>query len=78
MYKILVPQPEGKVPPLRLRHNWKDDIKIYCEEIVFHLVYVVLNLDLSYSGYSLVAGCCEQGNEFSGPTKKKKKSEFID
>lgn len=72
LYKILVPKPEGKVPPLRLRHNWKDNITMYCREIMFRAVHVVLNLDLCYSGYRPVAGCCEQCNEFSGPTKKKK------
>jgi len=37
---------------------------------MFCAVHVVLNLDLSYLGYRQVAGCCEQCNEFSGPTKK--------
>jgi len=38
---------------------------------MFCAVHVVLNLDLSYSGYRQVAGCCEQCNEFSGPTKNR-------
>jgi len=37
---------------------------------MFCAVHVVLNLDLSYSGYRQVTGC-EQCNEFSGPTKKR-------
>jgi hypothetical protein len=52
MYKILVAKPEGKILSLRPRHNWKDNIKMYQEEIGFYAVYIVLNFDSSYSGYS--------------------------
>ena len=44
---------------------------------MFHAVYVVLYLDLFYSGYRPVAGCCEHGNEFSGSTKKRQGIYFI-
>jgi len=38
---------------------------------MFCAVHVVLNLDISYSGYRPLVGCCEKGSEFSGSTKKK-------
>jgi hypothetical protein len=51
----LVGKPKGKIPLGRPRHRWEDGIRL--EECW---------LDFTGSGWGLVAGCCEYGDEPSG------------
>jgi hypothetical protein len=54
-YRILVEKPEGKRPLRRPRHRWEDNIKIDLVERY--------GLDSPRSGWKLVEGSCEHGNE---------------
>jgi len=33
LYRVLVRKPEGKRPLVRPRHRWKDNIKMYLQEV---------------------------------------------
>jgi hypothetical protein len=60
-YRILVGKPEGKKPLRRPRRRWDDNIKIDLVERY--------GLDSSRSGWGVLEGSCEHGNEPSGSTE---------
>jgi hypothetical protein len=59
-YRIMVGKPEGKRPLERPRRRWLDNIKIGWDEMGWY------GLDRTGSGYGLVEGSCERGDELSG------------
>jgi hypothetical protein len=67
---LLAGKPEGNGPLKRTRCRWQDNIKMNCRKIRVW----GCGLDSSGSGYKLVSGFCEQGNE---PSVSIKGGEFL-
>jgi hypothetical protein len=66
---ILVRKPEGKRQLGRPRRRWEDNIRMDLAEIGWE------GVDWMRLAQEPVAGCCEHGNEPSGPIKG---GEFLD
>jgi hypothetical protein len=62
VYRILMGNPEGKIPLGRSRRRWKDGIKMDLRRVAG----VVCGMDSPGSVQGSVAGCCEHGDEPSG------------
>jgi hypothetical protein len=62
VYKVLVGNPEGKIPLGRARRRWEDGIRMDVREIGLG----VCGVDSTGSGQGPVGGCCECGDEPSG------------
>jgi hypothetical protein len=62
-YSVLVGKPEGRRPLGRPRYRWKDNIKMYLQEVGWG------GADLIDLAQEQVAGSCECGNEPSGSIK---------
>ena len=60
---MLVGKSEGRRPFERPRRRWEDNVNMDLREVGWGGGQ---GLDRSGSGWGLVAGCCESGNERSG------------
>jgi len=60
VHRVLVGKPEGKRPLGRPKHRWEDNIKMDLREVGGW------RLDGVGSGWRLMAGTCEYGDELSG------------